>query len=76
ARDTRDSVPENEQKYRKMKEGPVRIFNGEALKENQPIFIVEGEIDALSILKTGLAPAIGLGSVANVRKFVGLVKSY
>lgn len=76
ARDTRANIPENEQKYRKMKEGPVRIFNGEALKENQPIFIVEGEIDALSILKTGLAPAIGLGSVANVRKFVGLVKSY
>lgn len=76
ARDTRDNVPEDEQKYRKMKEGAVQIFNGKALAENQPIFIVEGEIDALSILKTGLAPAIGLGSVANVRKFVGLVKSY
>lgn len=76
ARDTRGSIPESEQKYRKMKEGPVRIFNGKALAKNEPIFVVEGEIDALSILKTGLAPAIGLGSVANVKKFVGLVKSY
>lgn len=76
ARDTRANIPENEQKYRKMKEGAVRIFNGEALAKNEPIFVVEGEVDALSILKTKLAPAIGLGSVANVKKFVGLVKSY
>lgn len=76
ARDTRDNVPEDEQKYRKMKEGPVRIFNGQVLANNEPIYVVEGEIDALSIAETGIAPAIGLGSVANVRKFVGLVKSY
>ena len=53
-----------------MKEGPVHIFNEEALSKNQPIFIVEGEIDAMSIMETGKAEAIGLGSVANINIFM------
>ena len=70
ARDSRDSIPEGEQSYKKMKEGPVHIFNDEALSKNQPIFIVEGEIDAMSIMETGKAEAIGLGSVANINLFM------
>lgn len=70
ARDSRDSIPEGEQSYKKMKEGPVHIFNEEALSKNQPIFIVEGEIDAMSIMETGKAEAIGLGSVANINLFM------
>lgn len=70
ARDSRDSIPEGEQLYKKMKEGPVHIFNEEALNKNQPIFIVEGEIDAMSIMETGKAEAIGLGSVANINIFM------
>jgi len=70
ARDSRDSIPESEQSYKKMKEGPVHIFNEEALSKNQPIFIVEGEIDAMSIMETGKAEAIGLGSVANINLFM------
>lgn len=70
ARDSRDSIPDNEQNYKKMKEGPVHIFNEEALSKNQPIFIVEGEIDAMSIMETGKAEAIGLGSVANINIFM------
>lgn len=70
ARDSRDSIPEGEQSYKKMKEGPIHIFNEEALSKNQPIFIVEGEIDAMSIMETGKAEAIGLGSVANINLFM------
>ena len=70
ARDSRDSIPDNEQNYKKMKEGPVHIFNIDALNKNQPIFIVEGEIDAMSIMETGKAEAIGLGSVANINLFM------
>ncbi|GIC73248.1 hypothetical protein LFLT20_02520 [Limosilactobacillus fermentum] len=70
ARDSRDSIPEGEQSYKKMKEGPVHIFNEEALSKNQPIFIVEGEIDAMSVMETGKAEAIGLGSVANINIFM------
>lgn len=70
ARDSRDSIPDNEQNYKKMKEGPVHIFNEEALSKNQPIFIVEGEINAMSIMETGKAEAIGLGSVANINIFM------
>ena len=70
ARDSRDSIPDNEQNYKKMKEGPVHIFNVDALNKNQPIFIVEGEIDAMSIMETGKAEAIGLGSVANINIFM------
>ena len=70
ARDSRDSIPDNEQNYKKMKEGPVHIFNVDALNKNQPIFIVEGEIDAMSIMETGKAEALGLGSVANSNIFM------
>jgi replicative DNA helicase len=74
ARDTRDNIPDNQQKYKKVKEGRVHIFNEQALEENQPIFIVEGEIDALSIMETGHAQAIGLGSVANINIFKQAIK--
>lgn len=78
ARDTRDKseLNESEQKYVKMKEGNVHIFNIQALQKNQPIFIVEGEIDALSIIETGKADAIGLGSVANIDIFMRELDRY
>lgn len=77
ARDTRKDIPENEKPYAKMKEGQVHIFNEQALdqlKKNEPIFIVEGEIDALSIMETGTAQAIALGSVANIGIFMNAVR--
>lgn len=45
------------------------LFNLEALKQGGPAFVVEGEIDALSVIEAG-APCVGLGSVANVNKFL------
>lgn len=50
----------------KIKVGKVQIFNVEALRTaRQPVFVVEGEIDALSIIDLGFE-AIALGSTSNV----------
>ena len=74
ARDTRDVIPEFQQKYVKTKVGGSNIFNAKALKSNsnQSIFVVEGEIDALSVMEVG-AVAVGLGSTSNIQKFIDLV---
>jgi replicative DNA helicase len=50
-----------------LKAGEAHLFNIEALRNNksEPIFIAEGEIDALSIIEAG-GQAIGLGGVNNI----------
>ena len=73
ARDMRENIPESEKKYKKMKDGPARFFNSEALNINQNIYIVEGEFDALAIAEAG-QEAIALGSTAMVNQFAKLVK--
>ena len=63
------------QKENKSKVGAVRIFNPRALREAQkPIFVVEGEIDALSIIDVG-GEAVGLGSAGNAKKLLTLLES-
>lgn len=58
----------------KSKVGKVHIFNAEALRQTtRPVFIVEGEIDAMSIVEVG-GEAVGLGSVSNVKKLLETVK--
>lgn len=47
------------------KVGEVKLFNAEALKGDKPIFIVEGEIDAMSICDVG-GEAVGIGGTGNV----------
>lgn len=75
ARDTRENLTEEQKKYSKMKVGKVRIFNYRALETaKQPIFIVEGEIDALSVIDVG-GEAIALGSTANVNAFLKLLET-
>ena len=70
----RGSIAEQEKKYVKVKEGKVQLFNLKALQESsEPIFIVEGEIDALSVIEVGHI-AIGLGSVSNYKKLVNVVE--
>lgn len=70
ARDTRDKLTAVQKKYSKSKVGAVRIFNLEALQTaDKPVFVVEGEIDALSIIDVG-GEAIALGSTSNVHKFL------
>ena len=50
----------------KIKVGKVQIFNIDVVRTaQQPIFVVEGEIDALSIIDVG-GEAIAIGSVSNI----------
>ncbi|HFI0304905.1 TPA: DnaB-like helicase C-terminal domain-containing protein [Streptococcus suis] len=74
ARDTRSNIPEFQQNYSKMKVGESSIFNAKALEKNmdKPIIIVEGEIDALSIMEVG-TEAIGLGGLSNINKLLNLI---
>ena len=68
ARDTRkiEDIPEEQQKFTKSKVGRTHIFNAIALKNaDKPIFVVEGELDALSIIDVH-GEAIALGSVSMV----------
>lgn len=59
----------------KSKVGRVRIFNSRAIEQaDKPIFIVEGEIDALSIIDVG-GEAIGLGSKGNVDILLSLLET-
>jgi replicative DNA helicase len=53
--------------YKAIKVGNVHIFNSKILSEegNEPIFVAEGEIDALSIIEVG-SKAIGLGGTSNI----------
>lgn len=70
ARDTRKDIPEGQKQYSKSKVGSVHIFNLEALEdEARPCFVVEGEIDALSIIEVG-GNALALGSVSNAEKLL------
>lgn len=70
ARDVRSEVPQNQKNYEKQKVGPVHIFNKKILRSDvKTIFIVEGEIDALSVIEVG-GQAVGLGSKSNIRKLL------
>lgn len=70
ARDTRQNLNDIQKQYAKIKVGKLHLFNAErAIQSSNPIFIVEGEIDALSILDVG-AQAIALGSVSNYKKLI------
>lgn len=76
ARDTRPEldIPEAQRKYIKQKVGGSSIFNSQALvAASQPIFVVEGELDALSIIDVG-GEAVGLGSLTNVDKLIELLE--
>ena len=70
ARDTRLELSEKQQSYAKLKVGHLRIFNAKALAQrSKPIFITEGEIDALSIESVG-GCACALGSTSMVNSFL------
>lgn len=60
----------------KQKTGNSTPFNSQIINPatEQPIFIVEGELDALSIYEVG-GQAVALGSTTNVEKFVKTVAS-
>lgn len=72
ARDTRPAgeIPETAQGYTKSKVGKVEIFNAAAIRNaTRPLFIVEGEIDAISFYAAG-GQAVAIGSTSNVNKLL------
>lgn len=74
ARDTRANLTEEQKSYSKMKVGKVHIFNYKGLQTAQkPIFVTEGELDALSILEVG-GEAVAIGSTANINLFIEELK--
>lgn len=65
-------TPEKKNRYRK--KGASLIFNNRALyKAQKPVYVVEGEIDALSIIEVG-GEALALGSVSNTDSLLQMVK--
>lgn len=70
----RNTDPDTDKRSRYRKHGPSRIFNAEALRNpSQPVFVVEGELDAMSVMEAS-GEAVGLGSIANTRRFLSLVQ--
>lgn len=64
ARDTRRDIPPDQEAYKKQQVGSRghRLFNAEALEEAKgPVFVAEGELDALSIIDAG-GEAVTAGS--------------
>lgn len=56
-------------KDRYRNKGPARLFNAQALYRSKTVHVVEGEIDALSVIEAGGA-AIGLGSTSNAARLI------
>lgn len=70
ARDTRPNPPKgkNNKDYAKSKVGSPVLFNEQALRTaTEPIFVTEGELDAMSIYEAG-GIAVALGSTSYKRK--------
>lgn len=75
ARDTREQIPEEQKPYSKSKVGSIHIFNAKTLQTaTKPIFIVEGELDALSIIEVG-GEAVALGTTTKVKSLLELLKT-
>lgn len=75
ARDTRDQIPEEQKPYTKSKVGSIHLFNAKALQTaTKPIFIVEGELDALSIIEVG-GEAVALGTTTKAKSLLELLKT-
>ena len=74
ARDTRTNLTEQQKPYAKIRRGHLVIYNECALYDSaSPVFVVEGELDCLSLIDVGES-AIALGSTVNVKKFLSLIK--
>lgn len=73
-RDIRPSLTKNEERFSKIKPKgeKIAIFNPGALDGKKPVFIVEGEFDALSIMEMG-HQAISLGGVANIDSLIKIM---
>ena len=71
----RNIAPHADKRDRIRKRGSSPLFNLEALECDKPVFIVEGEIDAMSIHEVG-GQAIGLGSTANYHSIINHLETF
>lgn len=72
----RNTDPQAEKKDRYRKNGASQLYNTGAIKNaDKPVFIVEGELDALSILEVG-GEATALGSTANYRQLLSFLQAH
>ncbi len=73
ARDTRENITEAEKQYTKQRVGNIGVFNAKAIaRSEKPLYVVEGEIDALSIIDVG-GEAVALCSTTNTKRFLELI---
>lgn len=70
-----EQIPEQNKGFVKQREGTATYgtFRPEALDGSQPVFVTEGEMDALSILEAGYN-ALSIGSATNASKFLALLE--
>lgn len=69
-----DTPKEPMKRNRYRKKGASLIFNSRALYSSiRPVFVVEGELDALSIIEVG-GHAVGLGSTSNYKQLVNMIE--
>ena len=68
ARDTRADIPEKQKNFSKQNVGSIHFFNAAAI-EKEYCFVVEGAIDALSIMECNF-DCIGLGSANKIDDFI------
>lgn len=61
------------ERYSKQKVGTVTPFNLQALDQNAPCFITEGEIDAMSVEELGFN-CVGLGGATTARKVADYIR--
>lgn len=57
----------------KQKIGSAHIFNHDAIKSDKPLFIVEGELDALSVIDVG-ANSMALGGTSGLPALISLLE--
>ena len=67
-------VPQTEYDRPKMKVGSQYLYNPEAIQPGKVVFVVEGEIDCMSIEQLGF-PCIALGSISMYQRLVDLTKN-
>lgn len=71
----RNTDPAAKMRYKNPTGAAVELFNSKALynEDRKPVFIVEGAIDALSVIEMG-REAVALNSTSNVRKLVKILE--
>ena len=74
ARDIRKNLTDFEKKFTKIKVSSVRMFNADEALKHEITFVVEGEIDAMSIYEVGYN-ALALGSTSNKKMLIDRLKN-